>query len=69
MTDVVHYSDLVEIIHAYDVVPVPVFWGVTSSRDNDAHGLYVESPRSKKSGCTSILTPIFLNLSFGLRMK
>ncbi|WP_139163017.1 hypothetical protein [Desulfonatronum thiosulfatophilum] len=48
LTDVINYSDLVNIIHAYDVVPVPVFWGVTSSKDNDAHALYIESPRSKR---------------------
>lgn len=69
LTDVINYSDLVEIIHTYDVVPVPVFWGVTSCRDNDAHGLHIESPRSKKSGYTSILTPIFLISSFGSLMK
>lgn len=64
MTDVVHYSDLVEIIHAYDVVPVPVFWGVTSSRDNDAHGLYVESPRSKKEWMYINLDSYLLDFKF-----
>jgi len=64
MTDVVHYSDLVEIIHAYDVVPVPVFWGVTSSRDNDAHGLYIESPRSKKEWMYINLDSYLLDFKF-----
>ena len=64
VTDVIQYSDLVEIIHVYDVIPVPVFWGVTSSRDNDAHGLYVESPRSKKEWMYINLDSYLLDFKF-----
>lgn len=64
VTDLINYSDLVEIIHVYDVVPVPVFWGVTSSRDNDAHGLYVESPRSKKEWMYINLDSYLLDFKF-----
>ncbi|MBE1426746.1 hypothetical protein H4684_003420 [Desulfomicrobium macestii] len=64
LTDVINYSDLVEIIHTYDVVPVPVFWGVTSCRDNDAHGLHIESPRSKKEWIYINLDSYLLDFKF-----
>lgn len=62
--DMMSYSDLIQIIHKYDVVPIPVLWGISSSKDNDAHCLHVESPKTKKDWVYINLDSYLLDFKF-----
>lgn len=62
--DAVSYSDLIHIIHKYDVIPIPVFWGISSDRGHDAHGLHVESPKTKKEWIYINLDSYLLDFKF-----